>query len=488
MGGALKVLMVEDSAADAARVLQELEQGGLSVAAHRVDSPQSLRAALAREPWDLMLTELRLPGLDALGALEILKAAGMDLPFIVVASTIPEDSAVTILKQGAHDVVRKEHLLRLVPAVERELREAGRRRQRAQEEEALNTSNYRLNIILDSLVEGVAQYDRSGRLQAANARARRFLPETRLVELERRSLNEEGVPWPVGSHPVLRALKGGEACTGVVMGIRKRAGALVWVSLNATPLLYRSREPWGVVVSFTDITEQRQVRRRREVVADLLQMAHQAVIESKLAEDMANRLALWSGCAAVAISIQDGPARHTHSSSSFPRSCPGPAFRQVSLCCNQASLASRRGDPDGLLLAELARIGFESVALLPVPFALGRQGLWQFMDPRPGCFDELPQAALEEVAGIAANILAKALAEQELRERADALARSRALLAQAQALAGLGSWELNLTTAQHTWSPESYLHWDCDPALPVPDFAALLGKVHPEDQEAFRTF
>ena len=85
---------------------------------------------------------------------------------------------------------------------------------------SLRTSNYRLQIVLDSLVEGVAQYDRAGRLQAANASARRILPETELGELERLSLREDGTRWPDGTHPVVRALRAGEACTGLIMGIR----------------------------------------------------------------------------------------------------------------------------------------------------------------------------------------------------------------------------------------------------------------------------
>ena len=365
---------------------------------------------------------------------------------------------------------------------------AERRQERSQAREALGTSYYRMKTILDSLVEGVAQYDRAGVIQAANASARRILPQADLQELELLSVNEEGLPWPAGRHPVTRALKEGLACTGLVLGIRKRGGPLAWVSLNATPLLYQAREPWGVVVSLTDISERRQVQRRREVLADLLQMAHQAVSIPNLAQDMANRLALWSGCGAVAISIQEGPALRCHPTQGFPEPCPGAVWPRQALCCNRASLYRASGDPDARALGELARLGFESVAFLPLALGEARGGLLQLLDPRPGCFDELTQAALEEVAGITGHLLAKALAEMGLRERAEALARSQALLTQAQALAGLGSWELDLASAQRNWSPANYGHWDCDPGQPIPPFEVLVQKVHPQDQPAFRTF
>ena len=355
-------------------------------------------------------------------------------------------------------------------------------------EEPLATSHYRLKIILDSLVEGVAQYERGGLLQAANASARRILPPSGLEELERLSLDEEGAPWPPGTHPVTRALRGGEACRGLVMGIRRGPGSPTWISLNATPLLYGSREPWGVVVSFTDITERRQVQRRREVVADLLEMAHHAASARKLAEDMAKRLALWSGCPAVSIRIQEGPQAFSQPASAFPDPWSGKGFPREPLQCGHASLQAGSGGPEAGELAAYARMGFETVAFLPVSLGEGRAGLVQFLSPSPGCFDDFPLAALEEVTGITANILAKALAEEALRERAEALARSRAMLAQAQTLAGLGSWERDLVTEVRTWSPETYRHWDCDPAQPVPAVEALVQKVHPEDREAFLAF
>jgi signal transduction histidine kinase len=223
------------------------------------------------------------------------------------------------------------------------------------------------------------------------------------------------------------------------------------------------------------------------VVADLLEMTHRSVGEDQLGEDMASRLALWSGCAAVAICVQDGSGLRRHGTRDFPEACPVEPLPSVPILTNQATHA-RGGMAEAALLRDLAGLGFASAAFLPIHLGEDRLGLLQFLDPRPDRFTDLPLVALEEVAGIAANILAKALAEKALRERAEALARSRAMLAQAQSLAGLGSWELDCTTDRRQWSPENYLHWDCDPAQPVPGLEGLLRKVHPEDQGAFHAF
>ena len=351
--------------------------------------------------------------------------------------------------------------------------------------QGLRSSIYRLNIMLDSLVEGVAQFDRGGRLQSANPSARRILPDGGLEDLVARSVGEDGEPWPPGAHPVALALKKGLACTGLVMGIRKPEGSLLWVSCHATPLLYPSREPWGLVLSLTDITERRQLQRRTEAVADLLQMAQVVEDEGALAGHLADRLALWSGCAQVTIQITEGPRHHLHTNHDAPQATPQLREDPGPLWSNHASLQAGTGPQ---AWRELAQAGWESVAILPLHLGDPRCGSLAFLDPRPGRFEGLPLAALEEVAGITANILAKALAQRALRERADALARSRGQLAQAQALAGLGSWTLDLISQERSWSPETYLQWDCDPALPPPPFAALQQKVHPEDRPAFQAF
>jgi signal transduction histidine kinase/CheY-like chemotaxis protein len=442
----LKVLMVEASEGDAGRILRALEQAGLAPAAIRVAAPAAMLEALKQQTFDLVLSDYRLPGFDAAGALQVLREAGHDAPLIIVSAPVSEEAAVAALKTGASDFIRKDRLGQLPPAVERALRAAEARRAKAQAEDQLNTSNYQMRIMLDSLVEGVAQYDRAGRVQASNASARRILPEGDLEQLVAASIQEDGQAWPAAEHPVVRALKAGEACQGRRLGIRRNPGT-VWVSLNATPLLYRSRDPWGVVVSCTDITGSRQESRRRELVADLLGMAQQAADAAGLAREMADRLALWSGCGQVLLTLGGEPA-------------PAPA--------GAIRLTLNLGEGRGLL---------------------------QFLQPRPGAIEALVPEALEEVAGIVANILAKTLAEAALREReahfralADSLARSEAMLAQAQALAGLGSWEVDLPSGERRWSPENYRHWDWDPALPLPSLEAQLQRVHPEDRGAYRTF
>lgn len=134
MGKPLRVLIVEDSEDDAALLLRELKQGGYDPLYERVDTAAAMIAALERQPWQIVIADYSMPHFNGLDALKLLKERGLDLPFILVSGTIGEDKAVAAMKAGAHDYLMKDNLARLVPAVERELREAEARR-RAQETE-----------------------------------------------------------------------------------------------------------------------------------------------------------------------------------------------------------------------------------------------------------------------------------------------------------------------------------------------------------------
>jgi PAS domain S-box-containing protein len=151
----LRVLMVKDSESDAGPLVRRLQQAGYDLAHERVDTADDLRAALAQPDWDIVIADYQMPRFSAPAALEILKASGRDLPFIIVSGTIGEEKAVAMMKAGAHDYVMKDNLARLVPAVERELREAQGRRERRQAEKALLTSEATLSSILRAAPIGI---------------------------------------------------------------------------------------------------------------------------------------------------------------------------------------------------------------------------------------------------------------------------------------------------------------------------------------------
>ena len=115
----LRVLIVEDSLNDADLVVRELERGGYAVTYERVQTADAMQAALTSSRWDVVLSDYHMPGFSAPAALAVLRATGMDLPFLIVSGTIGEDAAVGALKAGANDFLVKDRLARLVPAIDR---------------------------------------------------------------------------------------------------------------------------------------------------------------------------------------------------------------------------------------------------------------------------------------------------------------------------------------------------------------------------------
>ncbi len=132
----LRVLIVEDNPDDAELLLRELRGGGFAVESARVQTAAALEKALAAQTWDVVISDYFMPQFSALDALALLHRTGLDLPFIIVSGAIGEDTAVAAIKAGAHDYLMKGNLARLVPAIERELRDAAVRGEKRRAEEA----------------------------------------------------------------------------------------------------------------------------------------------------------------------------------------------------------------------------------------------------------------------------------------------------------------------------------------------------------------
>src|SRR5713101_7191595 len=129
MGIPLRVLVVEDSEDDAALLVRELRRGGYDVSYERVDTAAAMSSALNKQEWDLVVSDHSMPHFSGSAALSLLRTKESELPFIFISGTMGEEAAVAALKDGAQDYLMKSNLTRLVPAVQRELREAGDRRE-----------------------------------------------------------------------------------------------------------------------------------------------------------------------------------------------------------------------------------------------------------------------------------------------------------------------------------------------------------------------
>lgn len=167
----LRVLIIDDSDDDAQMVLRTMQKGGFGVSHRRVDTTEAMQTALEREPWDIVLCDYVMPRFSAPQALSVFQQYHIDIPFIVVSGAVGEETAVEVMKAGAHDYVLKQNLIRLVPAIKRELREAEERSARRRAEKELShralydglTGLPNQTLLLDRLNQATAYAKRDNR-------------------------------------------------------------------------------------------------------------------------------------------------------------------------------------------------------------------------------------------------------------------------------------------------------------------------------------
>jgi two-component system NtrC family sensor kinase len=150
----LRALIVEDNPADAELVELQLVSGGYLPRIQRVQTATEMQAALDAEDWDIVLSDYAMPKFSGLEALELLKATGKDIPFILISGSAGDDDAVTAMRAGAHDFFTKGSFALLVSAIQRELREAELRATARVQREQLQ-QNEKL-AALGTLLAGVA--------------------------------------------------------------------------------------------------------------------------------------------------------------------------------------------------------------------------------------------------------------------------------------------------------------------------------------------
>ena len=168
----LRVLIIEDSEEDALLMVRELKRGGREVFWQRVESEDAYKNALDSQKWDAILADYNLPVYDALMALAVLKDTDRDIPFLIVTGAISNELAVEIMKAGAVDYIMKDRIIRLGPAVEREVRDARIRSEMRSRASALEAT-YR--AVFETSGAAIALVEEDGKLTLVNKQFARLV-------------------------------------------------------------------------------------------------------------------------------------------------------------------------------------------------------------------------------------------------------------------------------------------------------------------------
>jgi sigma-B regulation protein RsbU (phosphoserine phosphatase) len=228
----LRALIIEDSEFDAVILAGHLQKEGYEVTWERVETAADLETALREQTWDIVFSDHQMPDFDADEALKVVQRIGVDLPFIVVSGGIGEDKAVDLMKAGAHDFVFKGGLIRLAPAVDRELRDARTRAAHRAAEQMLRENEKRLRLLWEKSPDAILMMDEAGGIAFMNPAAEEVFgcSATRLATMNAAQLLSdpdgengdgapEGLPWEerrvtVGGE--LREIRG-QRCDGTLL-------------------------------------------------------------------------------------------------------------------------------------------------------------------------------------------------------------------------------------------------------------------------------
>jgi PAS domain S-box-containing protein len=157
----IHLLIVEDSDDDALLLLRQFRRASIEVTSERVETAEGLAAALRAKTPDVVICDYNMPAFSAHEALaQVRDTAALDVPFILVSGEVGEETAAALMKAGAHDFVLKDRLTRLVPAVERELREAADRQKRRAAQSALRDSEERFRLLAEHAQDIIFRYRR----------------------------------------------------------------------------------------------------------------------------------------------------------------------------------------------------------------------------------------------------------------------------------------------------------------------------------------
>ncbi len=146
----LNILLVEDSPLDAEMIEAYLMDGGLKFSLLCVENREDFVAALEKHCYDIILADYMLPCFNGIAALEIAHTTCPGVPFIFVSATLGEEVAIDTLKSGATDYVLKRRLMRLVPSIERALREVQGRLDRKIAQTQREESEARFRMMADT--------------------------------------------------------------------------------------------------------------------------------------------------------------------------------------------------------------------------------------------------------------------------------------------------------------------------------------------------
>jgi diguanylate cyclase (GGDEF)-like protein/PAS domain S-box-containing protein len=271
----LKVLHLEDNPNDAELVRSTMDKEGVECDIVRVKTREDFINALEKDKFNLILADYTLPSFDGFSALKICKEINPDIPFIFVTGTLGEEIAIETLKAGATDYVLKDKLSRLVPAVNRALKEAEEKAERKLAKEALKESEELYQLLFNGITDAVyvheVSVEKPGKIIAVNDCACRTLGYT-AGELLQMEVGDIDIPEQSGNIPSIHEKLFGDGYTLFETCHVAKDGRRIPVEINIR--LFELKGKQMVLSVARVITERKQAEERLRKVSEVQAALH----------------------------------------------------------------------------------------------------------------------------------------------------------------------------------------------------------------------
>jgi len=278
MTSKLKILHLEDSVNDAELVARSLKRSDLACEIKLVSDKNGFEDALQNYHPDLILSDHTMPQFNSLEALQLVKSAKEEIPFILVTGTVSEEFAVACIEHGVDDYILKSNLIRLPNAI----------RHAMNEKEALNklrTSEERYRQIVETAQEGIWMFNRDFETIFANRKM------CDILEYSQEEMMGKTHSWFIDEGSklmVIRAIQSNVSENTEFRCITK-SGRQIWLQISTSPLVDRNKEFIGMLGMVTDVTDQKEAHEK--LVRSEVQIRNFAKYLNQTMEEVSSRIA-----------------------------------------------------------------------------------------------------------------------------------------------------------------------------------------------------
>ncbi|MCH6255301.1 response regulator [Puniceicoccaceae bacterium K14] len=273
----LKVLIVEDSKIEAKFTANLLKKNGYAVVSERVETAVEMNEALNNRKWDIIISDYQMPDFCGMEALKIFMEREIDIPFILVSGKIGEETAVDLMKMGAHDYIMKGNTARLIPAIKSHLKQAASRRDKKRLENALRESEAQYRGFFENAAIGIFRCTEQGTLTDANLNLAQSMGYEGVQDFIRSAITlvpEIHNPDTREAHTV--SIREQAEVKGNFEGIfHRKDGSIMEANINVWALRDESGSISYLEGTIEDITERKQIERKLREMEQL----HESIID-----------------------------------------------------------------------------------------------------------------------------------------------------------------------------------------------------------------